>query len=243
MTLEEKLGQLQQLDGEADGRSRPEHLELAAQRPAGLGAQRARRGRTSTRCRRPPWSARGSRSRCSSVTTRSTATAPSSPSRSAKRRASTRRSPKPPRMRPPTRSAAAGVKWTFAPMVDITRDPRWGRVAEGAGEDPVSRQRARRGAGARLPGQRLLAARPGGGHRQALGGLRRRRGRPRLQHDRRHGAGVARVVLPAVQGGAWMRESATFMSAFNDIDGTPAPPTPSRSPPSCAANGSSTASW
>lgn len=32
--------------------------------------------------------------------------------------------------------AAAGVHWTFAPMVDIARDPRWGRVVEGAGEDP-----------------------------------------------------------------------------------------------------------
>ncbi|RYE71505.1 MAG: glycosyl hydrolase, partial [Hyphomicrobiales bacterium] len=30
---------------------------------------------------------------------------------------------------------AAGVNWTFAPMVDISRDPRWGRVLEGAGED------------------------------------------------------------------------------------------------------------
>src|SRR6187455_1546858 len=33
-------------------------------------------------------------------------------------------------------SAAAGLHWTFAPMVDISRDPRWGRVMEGAGEDP-----------------------------------------------------------------------------------------------------------
>jgi len=32
-------------------------------------------------------------------------------------------------------AAAAGLHWTFAPMVDITRDPRWGRVMEGAGED------------------------------------------------------------------------------------------------------------
>lgn len=31
---------------------------------------------------------------------------------------------------------AAGVQWTFAPMVDMSRDPRWGRVLEGAGEDP-----------------------------------------------------------------------------------------------------------
>ncbi|AXP80732.1 Periplasmic beta-glucosidase precursor [Mariniflexile rhizosphaerae] len=33
-------------------------------------------------------------------------------------------------------SAAAGINWTFAPMVDISRDARWGRVMEGAGEDP-----------------------------------------------------------------------------------------------------------
>jgi beta-glucosidase len=31
---------------------------------------------------------------------------------------------------------AAGIAWTFAPMVDIARDPRWGRLIEGAGEDP-----------------------------------------------------------------------------------------------------------
>lgn len=35
-----------------------------------------------------------------------------------------------------TEAAAAGIHWTFAPMVDLTRDPRWGRVTEGAGEDP-----------------------------------------------------------------------------------------------------------
>ena len=33
-------------------------------------------------------------------------------------------------------AAAAGVDWTFAPMVDLARDPRWGRIAEGFGEDP-----------------------------------------------------------------------------------------------------------
>ena len=33
-------------------------------------------------------------------------------------------------------AAADGIKWTFNPMVDISRDPRWGRVVEGAGEDP-----------------------------------------------------------------------------------------------------------
>jgi len=33
-------------------------------------------------------------------------------------------------------ASAVGIRWTFAPMVDIARDPRWGRIMEGAGEDP-----------------------------------------------------------------------------------------------------------
>jgi len=35
-----------------------------------------------------------------------------------------------------TEASADGIDWTFSPMVDIARDPRWGRIAEGAGEDP-----------------------------------------------------------------------------------------------------------
>ncbi|HEY2722329.1 MAG TPA: beta-glucosidase BglX [Chitinophagaceae bacterium] len=35
-----------------------------------------------------------------------------------------------------TEASADGICWTFSPMVDIARDPRWGRIAEGAGEDP-----------------------------------------------------------------------------------------------------------
>src|SRR5207237_7611453 len=31
---------------------------------------------------------------------------------------------------------SAGIRWTFTPMVDIARDARWGRIQEGAGEDP-----------------------------------------------------------------------------------------------------------
>jgi beta-glucosidase len=34
-------------------------------------------------------------------------------------------------------ASSEGVHWTFAPMVDIARDPRWGRIAEGCGEDPL----------------------------------------------------------------------------------------------------------
>lgn len=45
-------------------------------------------------------------------------------------------------------ASAGGLNWTFAPMVDIARDPRWGRISEGAGEDPylgslVARARVR----------------------------------------------------------------------------------------------------
>lgn len=35
-----------------------------------------------------------------------------------------------------TEASAEGICWTFSPMVDIARDPRWGRIAEGSGEDP-----------------------------------------------------------------------------------------------------------
>jgi beta-glucosidase len=32
-------------------------------------------------------------------------------------------------------ASADGINWTFSPMVDVSRDPRWGRVSEGSGED------------------------------------------------------------------------------------------------------------
>ena len=35
-----------------------------------------------------------------------------------------------------TEATADGLNWAFSPMVDIARDPRWGRISEGAGEDP-----------------------------------------------------------------------------------------------------------
>jgi beta-glucosidase len=53
-------------------------------------------------------------------------------------------------------AAALNIHWTFAPMVDIARDPRWGRIAEGCGEDPVL--------GARL-GAAMVEGFQGGGRR------------------------------------------------------------------------------
>ncbi|MFB6151914.1 MAG: glycoside hydrolase family 3 N-terminal domain-containing protein [Haloarculaceae archaeon] len=62
-----------------------------------------------------------------------------------------------------TEAAANGVHWTFAPDVDVTRDPRWGRVMETSGEDPTlasafARARVRGFQGDDLAGEETLAA-------------------------------------------------------------------------------------
>jgi beta-glucosidase len=59
-------------------------------------------------------------------------------------------------------SRAAGIQWTFAPMVDIARDARWGRIVEGAGEDPylgaaMARAQVRGFQGAELSATSILA--------------------------------------------------------------------------------------
>jgi beta-glucosidase len=50
-------------------------------------------------------------------------------------------------------ASAEGINWTFAPMVDIARDPRWGRVAEGAGEDTYLGTQVAESACERIPGK------------------------------------------------------------------------------------------
>jgi beta-glucosidase len=77
---------------------------------------------------------------------------------------------------------AVGIRWTFAPMVDIARDPRWGRMIEGAGEDPllggiVAAAQVRGfqggpiGAGDRIaPGRILAGPKHFAGYGAALGG-------------------------------------------------------------------------
>ena len=60
-------------------------------------------------------------------------------------------------------STAAGINFNFAPMVDISRDPRWGRIAEGAGEDPylgseVAKARVRGFQGKSLADEHTMAA-------------------------------------------------------------------------------------
>src|SRR5439155_1540138 len=87
-------------------------------------------------------------------------------------------------------AAAAGVNWTFAPMVDIARDPRWGRIAEGAGEDPYlgsALAAARRVEVPRVRGERLDRRRRAAEPRRRR--LARRRGEGRTRSRRRHGHG------------------------------------------------------
>ena len=72
---------------------------------------------------------------------------------------------------------AAGVRWTFAPMVDIARDPRWGRIVEGAGEDPylgakmsAAQVRGFQGSDPAAPGRVLACMKHFAGYGAADGG-------------------------------------------------------------------------
>jgi beta-glucosidase len=74
-------------------------------------------------------------------------------------------------------SRAAGINWTFGPMVDIARDARWGRIVEGAGEDPylgaaMARAQVRGFQGAELgaPDRVLATVKHFGGYGAAEGG-------------------------------------------------------------------------
>ncbi len=135
MTLEEKLGQLQQLDGEGNGNFRPEHLELIRNGLLGStlnvrGAQRTNQVQrvavNESRLKIPVLFGfdviHGYRTIFPIPLAEASSWDPSLAERSAAVAAQ--------------EANNAGLRWTFAPMVDIARDPRWGRITEGAGEDP-----------------------------------------------------------------------------------------------------------
>ena len=118
-------------------------------------------------------------------------------------------------------SAASGVRWTFSPMVDIARDARWGRMIEGAGEDPflgdaMARAYVRGYQGTRLdaPDSIAACAKHFVGYGAAEGG-RDYNSVEISEHTLRQ------FYLPpfhaAVDAGA-----ATVMSAFNTLNGIPA---------------------
>lgn len=135
MTLAEKLGQLQQLDGEANGNFRPEHLELIRKGLLGStlnvrGAQRTnqvqRVAMTESRLKIPVLFGfdviHGYRTIFPIPLAEASSWDPALAERSAAVAAQ--------------EANNVGLRWTFAPMLDIARDPRWGRITEGAGEDP-----------------------------------------------------------------------------------------------------------
>ncbi|CAM3805652.1 glycoside hydrolase family 3 N-terminal domain-containing protein [Mucilaginibacter galii] len=118
-------------------------------------------------------------------------------------------------------AAAAGIHWTFAPMVDVGRDPRWGRVMEGAGEDTylgslIAKARVKGFQGEKLGGTDavMACAKHFAAYGAALGG------RDYNAVDMSDNM-LWETYLPpfkaAVDAGV-----ATFMNSFNTLNGIPA---------------------
>jgi beta-glucosidase len=122
-------------------------------------------------------------------------------------------------------AAASGTDWIFAPMVDICRDPRWGRIAEGAGEDPtlgqaMARARVRGFQADGLAGGRRIAACPK--HYVAYGAAEAGKDYNTVDISERT---LRDVYLPPFR--AALDEGAgSIMSAFNEISGIPASANP-----------------
>lgn len=118
-------------------------------------------------------------------------------------------------------AASQGIRWTFAPMVDIARDPRWGRIAEGGGEDPyltaqLGKAMVRGFQGRDLADPERLAA--CAKHYVGYGAAEGGRDYNTTQIPERT---LREVYLPPFQ--ACVEAGvATLMSAFNEINGIPA---------------------
>jgi beta-glucosidase len=122
-------------------------------------------------------------------------------------------------------AAASGVNWTFAPMIDIARDPRWGRIAESFGEDPylaavlgVAAIRGFQGDDLSRPGAIAACAKHFVGYGASEGG-------------RDYGfVGVPETELRNVHMPPFKAAAdagvATFMTAFSDVNGVPASANP-----------------
>jgi beta-glucosidase len=219
MTLEEKLGQLQQLDGHADGRYKDEHLELM--RKGLLGSTLNVRGARNTN-ELQRIAVMGSRLKIPLIFGfdvihgyRTVFPIPLGEAATWDPRIVERSAAIAAR-----EARAAGVHWTFAPMVDIARDARWGRIAEGSGEDPFlgsAMARARvlgfQGNNYRAHDKVVACAK----HWVAYGAAEA--GRDYNTTDMSEQT-LREVYFPpfkaAVDAGV-----GTFMSAFNDLNGVP----------------------
>lgn len=122
-------------------------------------------------------------------------------------------------------ASSIGLNWTFAPMIDVSRDPRWGRVAEGNGEDTylaskitTARVKGIQGDDLADPQTLLSCAK----HFAAYGAPQAGRDYHTVDTSE---ITLRNVYLPpfksAVQAGA-----ATFMTAFNELNGVPATANP-----------------
>ena len=118
-------------------------------------------------------------------------------------------------------ATARGFHWTFAPMVDIGRDQRWGRVAEGAGEDPylgskLAEARVKGFQGNSLKDQTSMLACPK--HFAAYGGAESGRDYNTVDIP---DTTLRQVYLPPFKA-AFDAGALTTMCSFNDIAGVPA---------------------
>lgn len=120
-----------------------------------------------------------------------------------------------------TEAAAYGIHWTFAPMVDIARDPRWGRVMEGSGEDTylgtkigLARIKGFQGRGLGSLDAVMACAKHFAAYGAAVGG----RDYNSVDMSLRQ---LNETYLPPFKAAA-EAGVATFMNSFNDINGIPA---------------------
>lgn len=118
-------------------------------------------------------------------------------------------------------SAASGLHWTFAPMIDVSRDARWGRVMEGAGEDPflnskIGVARIKGFQGDDLSSEFTIAACAKHFAGYGFGEAGRDYNTVNIGVHELHN-----TILPPFKAAA-EAGVATFMNSFNDIDGIPA---------------------
>jgi beta-glucosidase len=118
-------------------------------------------------------------------------------------------------------ASAHGIRWTFAPMIDITWDPRWGRIAEGCGEDPflastlaTAMVRGIQGDSLNDPTSLAACAKHYVGYGFAEAG--------RDYNTTYISEPVLRNVVLKPFHAAKEAGAQTFMSAFNDLNGIPA---------------------
>ena len=119
-------------------------------------------------------------------------------------------------------AASSGIQWTFAPMIDVSRDARWGRVMEGAGEDTylgtcIAKARIQGFQGHDLKDPTTIAA--CAKHFAGYGFVESGKEYNSVHINRTE---LMNIIIPPFKMAAQEGKVATFMSSFNDIDGVPA---------------------